>query len=178
MQVKNDGMNKRYSLGSEHSKQSEASKPEGLEPSGSSQVSSSSVAAVVQHPYPRSASGANLGLGWWEERIGFLPSVLGDTAYHLAIARAPGGLEWLYWLVLHAAQGHGPCIKCIMKSNMDMRPQEEIRTGSGDVLALLAHRIPRHSHSALANQEGNTKGLYDGVIECFGMAGRTRCCIR
>lgn len=131
-----------------------------------------SVAAVVQHPYPRSASGANLGLGWWEERIGFLPSVLGDTAYHLAIARAPGGLGWLYWLVLHAAQGHGACIKCIMKSNMDMRPQEEIRTGSRDVLALLAHRIPRLSHSALANQRGIWNGLYDGVIECFGMAGK------
>ena len=80
--------------------------------------------------------------------------MLGDTAYHLAIARAPGGLDWLNWFVLHAAQGHGACIKCIMKSNMDMRPQEEIRTGSGDVLALLAHRIPRHSHSALGQSAG------------------------
>ena len=80
--------------------------------------------------------------------------MLGNTAYHLAIARAPGGLGWLYWLVLHAAQGHGLCIKCIMKSNIDMRPEEESRAGSGDVLSLLAHRIPRHSHSALANQMG------------------------
>ncbi len=70
MQVNNGGGIKRNSLGCEQAKQSEASKPEGLEPLGSSQVSLSSVAAVVQHPYPRSASEANLGLGWWEERMG------------------------------------------------------------------------------------------------------------
>ena len=104
--------------------------------------------------------------------------MLGNTAYHLAIARLPGGLGWLYWLVLHAAQGHGPCIKCIMKSNIDMRPEEETRAGSGDVLSSLAHRIPRHSHSALANQMEYMDGLYEGVIECFGMSGKTRGCIR
>ena len=50
MQVRMDGMIKRNSLGCESSKHSEARKLEGLEPLGSSQVSSLSVAAVVQHP--------------------------------------------------------------------------------------------------------------------------------
>ena len=102
--------------------------------------------------------------------------MVGDTAYHLAIARAPGGLSWLYWPVLHAAQGHGSVYQVAsLKSNMDMHPQEEIRTGWRDVLALLAHTIPGLSHSGLANQEGSMDGLYNGFIECFGMAGRTRC---
>ena len=55
--------------------------------------------------------------------------MVGDTAYHLVFARAPVGLGRLGWLGSHAAQGHGRCIKCIMKSNMDMRPEEENKTG-------------------------------------------------
>ena len=42
--------NQEDSLGYEQSKQSQADELEGLEPPGSSQVSSASVAAVVQHP--------------------------------------------------------------------------------------------------------------------------------
>ena len=61
MQVNNGGRITTNSLGCEYSKQSEASKPEGLEPLGSSQVLLSRVAAVVQHPYPRSASGSKPG---------------------------------------------------------------------------------------------------------------------
>ena len=50
------------------------------------------------------------------------------------------------------------------KSNMDMHPQAEIRTGWRDVLALLTHTIPELSHRGLANQEGSMDGLYNGFI--------------
>ncbi len=89
--------------------------------------------------------------------------MVGDTAYNLAFARAPVGLGWLGWICLHAAQGHGWCIKCIMKSNMDMHPEEEIKTGSGDVLALLAHRIPATQPQQHGQSERDMDGLYDGI---------------
>lgn len=91
--------------------------------------------------------------------------MLGNTAYHLAIARAPGGLGGLHWLLLHAAQGHRLCIKL----HHEVEHRHASTGGNQNRIRGCTFPIgtedPATQPQRLGQSKGDMEGLYEEIIE-------------